>query len=426
MDHKSDSNPAPHGPLLQGVKVLDFTTFLSGPFATQILADLGADIIKVETFEGDSSRAIPPHFVEGDSAYYLGNNRNKRSIALNLKKPEGLALALRLIAVSDVVIENFRPGVCERLGIDIAALRQEHPALIWSSISGFGQTGPWKDKPAYDMVVQALSGVMSLTGEPNQPAMRLGIPAGDLVAGMYAVIGILAALTARGRSKAGCRIDVSMLDGQLSMLSYQAVYTMLSGIPPKPQAAQHDSIPTYRSFKGGDGREFVVTANTDKMWRDLCMVFGVPELITDARFLNGRQRLLHREALAGILEQACLAKSAADWVEQLEKSGVPVALIKSVPEALADARQAGREMVVDLEGPDGQKISVVGNPVKISEYVTPALRYPPRLAEDTDMLLQELLGLGTDEIESLRGQGVLMPCLATSGASQKGDACHAR
>jgi crotonobetainyl-CoA:carnitine CoA-transferase CaiB-like acyl-CoA transferase len=264
-------------PPLEGVRVIDLTTFLSGPSATQLLGDLGADIIKVESLDGDSSRAIIGPTVLGDSAYFLANNRNKRSIAIDLKSPRGLGVLKRLIAGADVVVENFRPGVTTRLGFDAETVVSTQPAIVWASISGFGQDGPLRDRPAYDMVVQALSGVMSLNGHPGSPAARLGIPVGDVVAGLYAVIGILAALQARHETGRGRIIDVSMLRGQLAMLSYQALYTHLDGVAPGPQGAGHDSIATYRTFKGGDGREFVVTANTPRMWEGLCRVLGVGE-----------------------------------------------------------------------------------------------------------------------------------------------------
>ena len=271
------------GPLA-GLRVLDLTTFLSGPFCTHILADLGADVVKVESLDGDSSRHIPPFFVGPDSAYFLAANASKRSIAVNLKSPEGQAIAADLALRSDVLVENFRPGVSARLGLDPALLQARHPALVWASISGFGQTGPWRDRPAYDIIVQALSGVMSLTGMPDAPAMRLGIPAGDLVAGMYAAVAVLAALAERSRTGRGGRADISMLDGQLSMLSYQALYATVGGITPQPQGSRHDSIPTYRSFRGGDGRELVVAANTERMWAGLCDALGLARLVTDPRF----------------------------------------------------------------------------------------------------------------------------------------------
>ncbi|MBB3177976.1 CaiB/BaiF CoA-transferase family protein [Variovorax sp. Sphag1AA] len=394
------------GPL-SGYRVLDLTTFLSGPFCTQILADLGAEVVKLEAPEGDSSRSIPPHFVAGESAYFLGVNRSKRSIAIDMKQPEGLALAQRLISEADVVVENFRPGVAARIGLHVEALRAAHPRLIWASISGFGQTGPWRERPAYDMIVQALSGVMSLTGEPDRAAVRLGIPAGDIVAGMYAAIAINAALADRERHGQGRLIDISMLDCQLAMLSYQSTYALVAGVTPQPQGARHDSIPTYRSFVAGDGRELVVTANTERMWRGLCEALGCSDLLEDRRFADGASRLEHRDALWPLLEKAFLARPAADWIDPLHTHGVPVALIRNVPEALQDARESGRGMVVELAHPDGRSVEVVGNPIKFGG-LEPAASYPPALGESGEQVLAEWLGLDTSEVARLHGARVLV------------------
>lgn len=409
-------NSATPGAPLRGYKVVDLTTFLSGPFATQILADMGADVIKVETpAGGDSSRSIPPHFVDGESAYYLGINRSKRSVALNLKQPEGLALLKEMISACDVVVENFRPDVAARMGLDIAALRTANPRLIWASISGFGQTGPWRDQPAYDMIVQALSGVMSLTGEAGRPAVRLGIPAGDMVAGMYATIAINAALADRERTGQGRVIDISMLDCQLAMLSYQSTYALVAGVTPQPQGARHDSIPTYRSFIGGDGRELVVTANTERMWRGLCTALDCSGMLADTRFADAASRLKNREALWPLLEEAFRKKPAAAWIPALQAEGVPVALIKNVPEALADARESGRGMVLPLDDGRGNRIEVVGNPIKFAGEEAPPSNYPPRLGEGTDAVLQSWLGKNTQEIELIAKSGALVLESARTG-----------
>lgn len=405
-----------HGAPLHGVTVLDLTTFLSGPFGTQILADLGARVIKLEPLHGDSSRSIPPHFVGEDSAYYLGNNRNKESVALDLKSERGRALALDLVAQSDVVIENFRPGVAARLGLDAAALRRRHPRLVWASISGFGQDGPWRDRVAYDMIVQALSGVMSLTGEPGQPSVRLGIPAGDLVAGLFATVAITSALYARQNSGEGRTIDVSMLEGQLAMLSYQAVYAMLSGTAPQPQGSAHDSIPTYRSFTAGDGRRLVVTANTERMWVALCEALDRPELPQDPRFADAGARLAHREALWEVLEAAFLARDAAAWVAELTARSVPAALIQTVPEALRDAADSGRGMVLDLRAPDGRAVRALNTPITFPESAPREHSYPPRLGEQSRAVLTDLLGLPDDEVDRLHRDGVLgMPTAEEDG-----------
>lgn len=383
----------PCRPPLSGYRVLDLTTFLSGPFCTQILADLGADVVKVEPPDGDSSRAIPPHFVGNDSAYYLGINRNKRSIVIDMKDPAGLQCVKDLIAKADVVVENYRPGVAARIGLLIDELRAANPQLIWASISGFGQTGPMADQPAYDMIVQALSGVMSLTGEPDRPAVRLGIPAGDMVAGMYAGIAINAALADRERGAGGRVIDVSMLDCQLAMLAYQSSYCLIAGTTPKAQGSRHDSIPTYRSFTCGDGRELAITANTQRMWVGLCKVLGLSDLPQDARFIDGKGRLANKEALWAILEPAFLARPAAQWLEPLQKAGVPVGLIKTVPEALEDARHGQRDMIISMQDQEGHAIEVVGNPIKLVGETPIEPLYPPQLGEHADEVLQSWLGV---------------------------------
>lgn len=383
----------PCRPPLSGYRVLDLTTFLSGPFCTQILADLGADVVKVAPPDGDSSRAIPPHFVGNDSAYYLGINRNKRSIVIDMKDPAGLQRVKDLIAKADVVVENYRPGVAARIGLLIDELRASNPQLIWASISGFGQTGPMADQPAYDMIVQALSGVMSLTGEPDRPAVRLGIPAGGMVAGMYAGIAINAALADRERGAGGRVIDVSMLDCQLAMLAYQSSYCLIAGTTPKAQGSRHDSIPTYRSFTCGDGRELAITANTQRMWVGLCKVLGLSDLPQDARFIDGKGRLANKEALWAVLEPAFLARPAAQWLEPLQKAGVPVGLIKTVPEALEDARQGQRNMIIPMQDQEGHAIEVVGNPIKLVGETPIEPLYPPQLGEHADEVLQSWLGV---------------------------------
>ncbi|HEY0535633.1 MAG TPA: CaiB/BaiF CoA-transferase family protein [Actinoplanes sp.] len=393
-------------PPLDGIRVLDLTTFLSGPFCTQILADLGAEVVKLEPPDGDASRHIPPYFVDGDSAYYLAHNRNKRSIAVDLKTAGGLRVARELIARSDVVVENFRPGVAARLGLDPVALRAGQRGLIWASISGFGQHGPRRDRPAYDIVVQALSGVMSLTGVAGDPAMRLGVPAGDLVGGMYAAMAVLAALAARERTGEGRIADISMLDGQLSLLSYQAVYATVGGITPQPQGSRHDSIPTYRSFTARDGREFVVAANTDRMWRELCAVLEVPELTADPRFADGRSRLRHQDDLSPLLEKAVGARDAADWVAALVPRSVPAALIETVPEALADARDAGRDMVVPVTSPSGRVVQTLATPIRYEGSVPPEPRYPPRLGQDAAEILTEL-GYSPEAVAELVAVGAV-------------------
>ncbi|WP_288251494.1 CoA transferase [uncultured Hydrogenophaga sp.] len=400
-----------------GIRVLDLTTFLSGPYCTQVMGDLGAEVVKVEAPEGDSSRHIPPHFVNEDSAYFLGINRNKKSIAVDLKTPQGLQLVRDLMAKADVVVENYRPGVAQRIGLDVKAIRAAHPRLIWASISGFGQDGPDRNKPAYDMIVQALSGVMSLTGEAGRPAVRLGIPAGDTVAGLYACIAIGAALHRRHTTGQGETIDVAMLDCQLAMLAYQSTYALVAGTTPGPQAARHDSIPTYRSFKARDGRELVVTANTERMWQGLCRSLGLTDLMADARFASAASRLENKEALWLALEAAFLLRDAQAHVTDLQQHDVPAALIKTVPEALEDARAAARGMVLALQSEHGERIEVVGNPIRFLGEQAATSTYPPRLGQDSAAVLSSWLGMASAEVADLFNQGVLTHRMSAIGGN---------
>jgi len=395
-----------HSPLA-GYRILDLTTFLSGPFCTQVLADLGADVVKIESPAGDSSRHIPPHFVGDDSAYFLANNRNKRSVMVDLKTDAGRNLIRKLISKVDVVVENFRPGVARRLGIDPTEMREQQPRLIWASISGFGPGSPWEKRPAYDMIVQALSGVMSLTGEKERPSVRLGIPAGDTVAGLYATIAITSALADRERTGEGRTIDVAMLDCQLAMLSYQSAYALIAGVTPGHQGAGHDSIPTYRSFIGGDGRELVVTANTEKMWQSLCRVLSEDQLLNDGRFADGKLRHHNREALWEILERAFLRDTAASWVERLIDEDVPAALIKKVPEALEDARKSERGMIRKLQSGNGEEIELVGNPIHFSGSNQPQPEYPPALGANSEEVIREWLEDAEGILRSLDEAGAL-------------------
>jgi len=421
MEHSSQKNENRAYPL-KGYRILDLTTFLSGPFCTQILADLGAEVVKIEPPEGDLSRSVPPYFIGEDSAYFFSANRGKKSVAVDIKQPDGLNLVRGLINVADVVVENFRPGVAARLGLDVDTIRGERPEIIWASISGFGQTGPWKDKPAYDMIVQALSGTMSLTGEPGRPAVRLGIPAGDIVAGMYTAIAINAALADRERSGHGRFIDVAMLDGLLAMLSYQSSYALFSGTSPQRQGARHDSIPTYRSFVGSDDEELVVTANTERMWKGLCKALALSELIEDERFRTPRDRLNNKDALWKILEAAFLTKPAAVWVEKLEEYEVPTALIKSVPQALDDARAAGRNMIISFEAANEQgtdtKVEVVGDPIKFPGAEVSLPTSPPSLGSANERILKEWLGMSELNVEELRAKSIIH-CRPSSATKSK-------
>lgn len=386
------------GPLSH-LRVLDLTQFLSGPFATQILGDLGAEIIKVEAPGGDMTRGLPPHFVGEESAYYLSVNRNKRSIVLDLKSADGKAALRKMALASDIVIENFRPGVLERLGLSYLEISKLKPEIIWCSLSGFGQDGPYRNRPAYDMIVQAQSGGMSITGEPTGRPVRSGIPMGDVGAGLYAVIGVLAAQAQRAIDGKGNYIDVAMLDCQIALLCYQAAYHLASGVVPERQGTGHDSIPTYRSFNSGDGNYFVMTANTERMWRNLCEVIGKPELAEDSRFRTNEDRYRSRQELWEILEDVFLRRSAEEWVDLLIAAEIPAAVVNTLDRSLADPQVLHRGMVLEMTDQHGATASVPGNPIKLSRNALAKHSYPPRLDGDGIAILQSVLGLSAQEAE---------------------------
>lgn len=394
-------------PALSDVRILDLTQVLSGPFCTQMLADMGASVIKVEGPQGDVARSMPPDYIGDDSVYYLSINRNKRSLVVDMKTPRGVALVRRLALASDVVIENFRPGVCERLGLSAQALRAEKPSLIWCSISGFGQDGPYRDKPAYDLIVQAMSGGMSLTGARDGVSVRAGIPIADLAAGMYAGSAILAALHRRTRTGRGDVIDISMLDCQAAMLCYQAAFHLHSGRIPGRQGREHDAIVTYGTFVAKDGVELVIAAVTDQMWEALCKILGCAELIKDPRFLSSNDRRSNRDALVPILEQSFLARTADEWIDLFDRSGVPAGVVNTLDRVMKDPQIAHRAMVMNITAEDGRTARVIGDPIFFQEAPRPMPHFPPAAGEDSAAVLRDVLGLRADEIEALVQAGVV-------------------
>jgi len=387
--------------------VLDLTQHLAGPFATQILGDLGARVIKVEPPAGDSTRSIGPHFVDGDSAYYLSVNRNKESVCLDLKTDAGRDALLRLVRASDAVIENFRPGTMEKLRIGADLLREQNPRLVVTSITGFGQDGPYRDRPAFDMIVQGIAGGMSLTGELDGKPVRSGLPIGDMCAGMNAAIATLAGLLRAGRDGTGSRVDVAMLDTQVSLLGYVATYYLVSGAVPGRQGRQHMSIPTYRAFTCGDGKDIVVTANTPKMWEGLCRALGVPELLTDERFTDNDARRDHAVELAAVLEPAALRFGSAELLERLGEQSVASAPINTIDATLADPHVRARGMVVEHRR-GGETVGVVGDPLKITGGRT-THAVPPRLGENTEDVLRDLGGYDAGELAGLIAAGAIGP-----------------
>jgi CoA:oxalate CoA-transferase len=402
----SIASQRPDGPLSR-LLVLDLTQFLAGPYAAQIIGDLGARVIKIEPPGGEMARTIAPHFVKGESAYYLAVNRNKESLAIDLKHERGRAIVLDLVRRADIVLENFRPGVAARLGLGYDALQAVNPKIVVCSISGFGQDGPYRDRPAYDIIVQAMSGGMSITGESGGRPVRAGIPLGDLSAGMYAAIGVLAALERVRNDGVGAYIDVAMLDCQIAMLVYQAAYHLIAGEVPGPQGREHVSFPTYRAFRCADGIEIVVAANTERMWSDLCAALGRGDLPADPRFKLNDDRLRHRADLAPLLEAAAAKIPSDRLLAALAAAQVPAAPINPLDRALADVQVRHRDMVVELTDGDGGTVEVAGNPVKFAGLSSRQHAYPPRLGADTAAILRELLGLPEGEIADLAKAGVI-------------------
>ena len=392
-------------PPLRGLRVLDLTQFLAGPFCTQILADLGAEIIKIEPQTGDPTRFLPPYFYKGESAYFLAINRSKQSVVLDLSIEPGRNVFYDLVKKADVLIEAFRPGVAKKLGADYDALKRVNPRIVYCSISGFGQDGPYATRPAYDMIVQALSGAMSLTGEIGGRPVRSGTPIGDLNAGQSAATAILAALWERERSRVGQAVDISMLDVQISMLSYLGEYYLISGDVPGLQGRGHMSIPTYNAFRARDGRDVLICANTERMWQQLCQALEIPELVSDSRFETNERRHANRAELEPILERAFAKYDCADLLKRFHEHGIPSAPVNSVAEALADPQIVHRSMVREVAHTLGGEIRVLGNPIKFSRSAENEFSSPPTLGQHTESVLRETLGYTPTDIESLRQRG---------------------
>jgi crotonobetainyl-CoA:carnitine CoA-transferase CaiB-like acyl-CoA transferase len=391
---------------LDGIRVIDLSMFLAGPYCTQQLADLGAEIIKIEPRQGDSTRALPPHFHHGESLYYISTNRSKKGISLDLQSPEGRQILHRLVATADVVIDNFRPGIMKKLEADYETLSRINPRIICCSISGFGQDGPYAKRPAYDMIVQALSGGMSITGEPGGRPVRAGIPIGDICAGLHAVIGVQAALHERTRSGKGQFIDISMLDVQVAMLSYQGVYHLFSGDIPGGQGRGHASIPTYASFQSADKLDVLICANTEKMWISLCEVLELNALTDDARFLTNELRHQHRDELEPLLNDAFAKHTREVWLQRLDAQGVPCAPVNTLQEALTDPQVRHRNMVNKLSHSLGGELEVLGNPIKMSRSPSAEVISPPVFGQHTDEVLR---AIGCSDVELLqwRQQGLI-------------------
>lgn len=391
---------------LSGIRVLDLSRVLAGPYCGLLLSHLGAEIIKVEDPEGDRIRAMPP-FLDWLSTYFLSINHNKKSIVLDLKRPEARELFLTLVETSDVVLENFRPGVMDRLGIGHAILSERNPRIITCSISGFGQNTAWKNESAYDLTIQAVSGLMSITGEPGGAPVRCGYPIGDLGGGAFAVIAILAALHERQRSGRGQAIDLSLLDVQLSLMTYVASAYLNTGEEPQPVGSGHPTVVPYRVFYGSDHKPFVVAVFNETFWAHLCTAVERPELCQDPRFRTNLERIPNRAELEAILEPIFAKRDRAAWLARLVECDVPHASVNSVGEATACPPVIERGMIESCPQPGIGTVKFAGSPFQFSAHSAEPARPAPALGEHTREILQSLLGLDAETITRLEERGVV-------------------
>ena len=389
---------------LDGITVLDLTRVLSGPYCTMLLADMGARVIKIEQpGKGDDTRAWGPPFLEGESAYFLSINRNKESVTLDFKKPEGRAILERLIAASDVLVENFRPGTLGRIGLDFGTLHAAHPRLVYCSVSGFGHTGPRRHQPGYDAVMQGEGGLMSITGPPDGPSFRLGVAIADIVSGMFAAYGTAMALFARERSGRGQQVDIAMLDSVIALLTYQAGGFFASGRIPGRLGNRHPSIVPYETFEASDG-EFVLAVGTDEQWRKFCAIAGLAE---DERFATNRQRVTGYDDLRPVVAERLRRQPRQFWIDRLGEAGVPCGSVRNFEELFADPQVAARNMIAELQHPAIGALRVLGVPVKLSDTPGDIVTPPPRLGEHTDAVLARDLGFDAAAIDQLRSRGVI-------------------
>jgi crotonobetainyl-CoA:carnitine CoA-transferase CaiB-like acyl-CoA transferase len=390
-------------PPLEGLRVVDLTENLAGPFCTMILADMGADVVKVERPGGDESRRFPP-FLEGESAGYLTLHRGKRSVVLDLKDPRGRDALLRLAARADVLVEAFRPGTLDRLGVGPAALRARHPRLVVCSLSGFGQTGPYRDRGGYDLIAQAMGGMMSVTGEPGGPPAKCGLPVTDMGCGMWAALGILLALQARHRTGEGQHVDTSLFEAPIAWGSWHAARYLATGEVVERLGSAHPSGAPYQAFRGADGQWFVFSAVPQHLWARLCTLIDRPDLAGDPRFQANADRVAHRKLLEAELTVAFRRRPAAAWLAEFDRAGIPAGPVNTLDQVFADPQVAARQMVLELEHPTVGRHRVLGIPVKLSG--TPgAVRAPaPTLGQHTEEVLREL-GYPADEARALQHSG---------------------
>ncbi len=402
-------------PALQGIRVLDLSRVLAGPWASQILGDFGAEVLKVERpGEGDDTRRWGPPFIEADSdayaAYYSCCNRNKEGLAVDFARPEGADLIKRLARRSDIFIENFRVGQLRKYGLDYETLSQENPRLIYCSVTGFGQFGPYAGRGGYDVLIQGMSGLMTMTGHPNDGSedepLKVGIPVSDLFAGLYAAVSILTALHHRERTGEGQYIDCSLLDSQLVALSNQAASYLVAGVKPKPLGNEHPTVVPYRDYATSDGRILVAIMN-DRHFRKFCRLLGQPSLADDPRFCSNGDRLANRRELEDILVPLIRQHNSVDLLAALESEQLPAAPINTIDRILADPHVRSRKLQHTLVRDDGVEVPVLGYPHQMSRTPATVRKAPPRLGQDTRRALKSVLGLSDERLDELEHAGTI-------------------
>jgi len=405
--------------MLEGVRILDFSRVLAGPYCTMLLGDMGADVIKVESPQGDETRGWgPPWAGNGDhrqSAYYLAINRNKRSITLDLKHAGAQRIARELAARSHVVIENFRPGQMAGFGLDYDSLRGINPAIVFASITGFGQAGPYAERPGYDHVIQAMSGLMSITGSPESGGFKVGVAVADVFTGLFAVSGILAALRAAEQTGEGRYLDFALLDAQISALTNIASSALVSGATPARYGNGHATIVPYQNFQASDV-SFALAVGNDGQYATLCRALDRPDLLADPRFATNPGRLEHRAPLVAALEALFVTRPAQHWVDLCLAAGIPAGPVRTVPEALSDEHAAAHHLVREAILADGTVVPLVTSPLLPD---TPgAIRYaPPALGQHTEEVLLDVLGMSATEVAALVAAGATGPASSPTGES---------
>lgn len=391
---------------LSGVRVIDVTQIMAGPFCTMLLGDMGADVIKIEKPDGgDDIRRSGPPFVAGDSSAFLNIGRNKRSVVIDIKRPEGAEVVRRLARRADIFVQNLRPGRIEGFGLGYDDLRTINPALVYASITGYGRTGPYKDKPGFDLMAQGMSGIMGVTGHPAQPPVKVSVPITDLNAGLFTAFGILSAYVNRLKTGRGQHVDSSLLEAGVAYTLWESAIYFATGAPPGPNGSAHQLSAPYQAFPTSDGYLTIGGANQSN-WERLCGAVGRAELLSDPRFASNAGRMANRSALEQTLSETLSTRTTAHWIQVLDSAGVPCGPINDMAQVYADPQVIARDMVVEIDHPAAGPIRNIGIPIKFSETPGTVRRPPPRLGEHTQDVLLEF-EYTVDEIETLEHRGIV-------------------